>query len=166
VESGPPLPLPRRQEEEAEGGGHPEGEGHVDHVVASDHDEPEGGAEDRRRREPRAAAEEGASQVIGEEDSAQPHDRPRQPGGELGEPEDLEDKGFQPVVERRFLEVLDVVQVGGDEVSPFEHLAGDLRVAPLVGIDEGELAQPLEKGEAEDDGEHEEVAQRGRLPAG
>ncbi len=42
--------------------------------------------------------------------------------------EDAKRRGHNPVDERRFFEICDTVQAGGDPVSALKHVAGDLRL--------------------------------------
>ena len=74
----------------------------------------------------------------------------RQAGGKLVLPEYPDRSGIQPVKQWRLLEVFDVVEGGGNQVASFQHLAGDFGVAALVRVDQRQSPQKLEKRDAQD----------------
>ncbi len=160
------FPLPCRQDEEGKSGRQGAGEGHVGDVVARLHEKAGGSAEDERGQEPFAAAEEPAADMVDEEDGQKSHGRSGETGGKFVLAENGHRERAQPVMERRFVEELDIVEHRGDEVAAFEHLARYLRIASLIGIDEGNPAQELEKGDAENEQEDGEVLLFGGLLIG
>ena len=56
----------------------------------------------------------------------------REARGPVVDAEDAERRSHYPVEKRRFFEICDTVQAGGDPVSALKHVAGDLR---LNGVD-------------------------------
>ena len=66
-------------------------------------------------------------------------------------PEGLERGRGRPVLQRRLLEVLEPVQARGEPVAAGDHLARDLGVAALVGVEQVALAEIGEPGEGEDE---------------
>src|SRR5439155_25589063 len=69
-----------------------------------------------------------------------------QPRAPLREAECLVRHGRRPVLQRRLLEVLQAVEMRRDPVTAREHLARDLGVAALVGIEERADLQGREPG--------------------
>jgi len=68
--------------------------------------------------------------------------------------------GRRPVLQRRLLEVLQVIEPRRDPVTAREHLARDLGVTALVGIEQRPHLQGREPGGAEDDHAASEPAAR------
>src|SRR6266568_1475358 len=83
--------------------------------------------------------------MVGEEHAEQTAQRAGEAGGEFVLAEGAERKGIQPVMERWFFKILDIIKMGGDEIAKLQHFPGNLRIAALVGVDEGESAKLLEK---------------------
>ena len=124
-----PVAEQRRREKERQR--------HVDDVEAG-HAEPQQGPRQDQGGVPSGpgAARHPPGEEEREEAPAQPAERRDQPRGELALPQEGKGPRGQPVVQHGLLEVLDVVEPGGHEVPGLEHLARDLRVAPLVRVDQ------------------------------
>ena len=129
-----PVAEQRRREKERQR--------HVDDVEAG-HAEPQQGTCQDQGGVPSGpdAARHPAGEEKHQEAPAQPEERRNQPRGELVLPQEGKGPRGQPVVQRGLLEVLDVVEPGGHEIPGLEHLARDLRVAPLVRVDQAVGAQ-------------------------
>jgi hypothetical protein len=104
--------------------------------------------------------------MVNKEDGQKSHGRTGKTGGKFVLAEDRERKGAKPVVQGWFIKKLDIIEHGGDEVAALQHLARYLRIAALVGVDEGNPPQELEKGDSEDEQEEGKVLFSGVFPIG
>ena len=71
-------------------------------------------------------------------------------------------RGGGPVLQGRFLEILEVVQARRGPVAAGHHFAGDFGVASLVGFHQFAVADVAEPGQREQHGEQRDPAQRRR----
>src|SRR6266542_6813591 len=74
--------------------------------------------------------------------------------------EQREGKSIQPVVERGLFEILYIVEMRGNEIPEFQHLARNLRIAPLVRVQEGKSAQKQKECGSKHYKEHCQVPHR------
>ncbi len=108
----------------SEGNGHrQEGVGELD---PSEQPQPDTAGERQSRVETRPPAEGPGPEA--ESEPAQQHGHRRQGNARrpVVDAEDEEADGDHPVLQRRFLQVLDAVQLRGDPVARLDHVAGDL----------------------------------------
>ena len=140
-----------RQGESQHRGRQPEGEAAVQQVeMADDHEERTDG--ERRQGQQRAVAPVQARHPGKHQRQArerQPH--APQPRAPLLEAECPVRRGRRPVLQRRLFEVLQAIEPWSDPVTAREHLARDLGVTALVGIEERAHLEGREPGGAEDD---------------
>ena len=142
VERGPcasaiPRSLVLLERGEGEGGRRDgQGERGVDDVEPSERDDEEGRRHDQARQQGDPLPEAPPCEEDGDED----HPGGRELHRKTRRPFLLAEQGHRrrdgPVVERRFLVVAIPVQVRRHEVAGGEHLAGDLGVTGLVGLEE------------------------------
>ncbi len=86
-------------------------------------------------------------------------------GSELAQAEQVKRTGSEPIQQRRLLQIGDSVEPRHDPVGRVEHLAGDLRVPTLIGVDEWELiATPDERSGHRHRRERQAEARRSRRP--
>src|SRR5512141_2507744 len=161
------LPLLRQIEEGGEDrDDHRDGERHVEGVDPPDDVVVEGGAKHHGGEEAGPGTRENRPHPEREEHPRDRNGGGEEPRGELALPEEGEGERVPPVEERGFLEVHHTVQVRGDEVAPDEHLPRDLRVPPLVGLQQGDRSQPgvvddRDREEEEGDGATAQAASPG-----
>ena len=104
--------------------------------------------------------------MIREDHRQKPHECSRETSGKLVLAEYAHGNGVQPVVEGGLFEVLDIIQKGRYEVAPLQHFPGYLGVASFIGLDERNAAQGLEKDDAEESEEEQDVLFRRSFPVG
>ena len=96
-----------------------------------------------RRRPTGAAPEQPHGEPAGEHGGGQSGEKRRQPRRRLAGAQAVDRDRRRGEVEHRFVEVGEAVEVRQHVVAAGRHLASDLCVAPLVGVDQRDAAEPV-----------------------
>src|SRR5574341_1226663 len=133
--------LPRPEQKRQQGRGQQDRHGHVKNNHAAQGEIEGTRCEDNGRKEAGAAAIELRAGDIHGQTSQEREKRGDEPDRPFGQAEESDRESREPVDERRLLEILDPVQAGGEPVAGCDQLAGDLRIAALVGNRERTAAE-------------------------
>ncbi len=130
-----PCACALRQRERQHCGAHPEGEAGIEEIQMGDDAEVWTQREERHRREGGAPVIESRQPAIDERQAGEAEADSPQARAPVAQPHDRIERCRRPVLQHRLLEVLQPIEPRGDPVAARHHLAGNLRVAPLVGIE-------------------------------
>ncbi len=165
-EPAPGVALRPRPHQAVERGRDQRGERHVEDDEARIGEHDRRGGEDGGGEERAPPAGEHADQVVGEEHGRERAQRRGQARRQLAHAEDTERACDHPEEEHGLVEVREPVQVRHAPLAERQHLARDLRVSPLVGLDERPASEGVDEGECgeREEGEAEDGAPGRRAP--
>src|ERR1700704_3040593 len=144
-------------EEGPECEGDRQGESGIGDENAGEEEDPDAGREDGAGVEAGAAAKRPHGKARGDPAKSDVDESEREARGPVVDAEDAEGGGHDPVDERRFLEIGDAVEPGGNPVAALQHVAGDLRLDGVDIVHEVRRADDQWQEHAAGDEEHKKI---------
>ncbi len=151
---------PLRQRKAARAHGQEEAHAHIERDDLPEQQVQQRRRQDGRARGRRAPAAIGRQRPGRDSDAAQPEQQRPQARAPCLHAERLEGGGGGPVLQRRFFEVLQVVQARRDPVAGDDHLARDLGVAALVRAEQGGALEQVVRPQRGKHGDERDDEQR------